>query len=501
MGNEQVVGQFLIAAASPDDHYNCYLPFDPFTHFNQQVVCPMMSRLRRVLPPAVGAIALICCCPNANAQNEAERPGRPPGPGPEVQAETVITAHGETLQEAWSSALTVDPELEASRWQSSAAQRGLYAARAERLPSVSAGASYFVFDNPLTINAPIPGGPPITASVTVNQREFFVGSVRARQPLCTFGRIRSAIDAAGAEVTAAVADEERTGLDVKLQVATAYVGVLQAQRLLEVAHSGVTSLEAHERDVQNRLDQGIGIKANLLAVQVALANARQFRVQMHNGLTVAQAAYNRTLQRPLETAVQIQDLSRPTQEYELEMAIQQAFGLRPEIGFLSAKVRALRSLAHSTRAGKLPQFMLSGGFGFTENRFLDNEAFNNVAVLGEWNFWDSGRKRNRSAQLEQSAEALLRKRSNVESLIALQVKQAWHNLDSAQEQVNVNQQALNSADENLRVSRNRYQEGAGTNTEVLDAQTLRTQAYSNYYRSLYDSVLAEMQLLRAIGTL
>ena len=74
-------------------------------------------------------------------------------------------------------------------------------------------------------------------------------------------------------------------------------------------------------------------------------------------------------------------------------------------------------------------------------------------------------------------------------------------LDSAQEQVNVSQKALASADENLRVSRNRYTQGAGTNTEVLDAQTLRTNAYSNYFRSLYNSVLAEMRLLRAIGAL
>jgi len=290
-------------------------------------------------------------------------------------------------------------------------------------------------------------------------------------------------------------------LDIKLQVAAAYVGVLRAQRLLEVARDGTTSLEAHEQQVKNQVDQGVGIRANLLAVQVALANARQFRLRMQNLLVVAEAAYNRALQRPLDTPVQIQDLSEPTQQYELELAIQQALGQRPEIGLLSAKVRALRSLADSVRAGKHPQIVLDGGFSFIENRTLDNEAYNNIAVMAEWNFWDSGRKRNRTAQLEQSAEALLRKRSNVESLIALQVKQGWHNLDSAQQQVRVNRESLQSADENLRVSRNRYQQGAGTNTEVLDAQTLRTGAYSNYYSSLYESVLAEKQLLRAIGTL
>ncbi len=425
---------------------------------------------------------------------------------PRGKLPSVIATSGETLQDAWATALSVDPGLESSRWQSSAAQRGLYAARAERLPSVSATGSYSVFDNPLTVNAPVGPLPPIlpdpvTASVTVNQREFFLGSVRATQPVYTFGRISSAIDAAGAEVTAAVADEERTELDVKLQVAAAFVGVLKAQRLLEVAHDGVASLEAHERQVNNQVDQGVGIRANLLAVQVALANSRQFRLQVQNLLTVTEAAYNRALQRPLESLVQIQDLPEPTQQYQLEQAIQQALGQRPEIGLLSAKVRSLRSLADSVHAGSLPQVVLSGGFSYTENKFLDNETFNDVSVLADWNFWDSGRKRNRAAQLEQSAEALLRKRSNVESLITLQVKKAWHDLDSAQQQVLVNRQSLQSADENLRVSRNRYEQGAGTNTEVLDAQTLRTQAYSNYFTSLYESVLAEMQLRRAMGIL
>ena len=459
-----------------------------------------MSQSRPLPALAVCLWILICCPVEAIAQVNGDL-SQPPDPNPVRLAppEPVGDASAETLQDAWSLALNVDPNLEASRWQSSAAQRGLYAARAERLPSLSARGSYNVFDNPLSYLAPV--NPLGVASVEVNQREFFLGGVRATQPLYTFGRITSAIDAAGADVTAAVANEQRTGLDVKLQVAAAYVAVLRAQRLLEVANRNVEGLESHERQVKNQVEQGVGIRANLLAVQVALANARQFRLQMENLLTVSRAAYNRALQRPLEDPVQIEDLSEPTQVYEVDLAIGQALNQRPEIGFLSAKVRALRSLADSVHAGKYPQIVLDGGYSFIENKFLANENFNNVSVLAEWNFWDSGRKQNRTAQLEQTAEALLRERSNVESLIALQVKQAWHNLDSARQQMSVNRQALESADENVRVSKNRYEQGAGTNTEVLDAQTLRTQAYSNYYTSLYESVLGEMQLLRAIGAL
>ncbi len=466
----------------------------------------MMSRSRKMLAAAVFILASGWRLTGVCAQEVLELPTpSDSNAGSGDQVHSVITEGGESLQEAWVIALSVDPDLEASRWQASAAQRGLYAARAERLPSISASGSYSVYDNPLTLLAPVPAMGPIPpgtiASVTANQREFFLGGVQVTQPLYTFGRISSAIDSAGAEVTAAVADRQSTELDIKLQVAQAYVGVLKAQRLLEVATGSVRSLDAHQREVKDLVDQGVGIRANLLAVQVALANAQQFRLQIQNLLTVSQAAYNRTLQRPLDAAVEVQDLSQPTQEHDLDLSMRQALGRRPEIGFLSAKVRALRSQAKSIHAGKKPQIVLDGGYNFIENRFLAQENYNHVAVQAEWNFWDAGRKGHRAAQLEQSAEALLRKRSHLESMITLQVKKAWHSLDSAQQQIDVNQRGLESADENLRVSKNRYQAGEGTNTEVLDAQTLRTQAYSNYYSSLYDSVLAEMQLLRAVGNL
>jgi outer membrane protein len=464
--------------------------------------------LQKHLMFTVGVVAITACCSSkADAQNLVQPPV-PSGfsPVPQESEALSVAAEGESLQDAWGIALSVDPSLEASRWQSSAAQRGLHATRAERLPSISASGSYSVFDNPLTILAPIPPVPGLlpggaTASVTATQREFFLGGVRATQPLYTAGRINAAIDAAGAEVTAAVSDEQRTELDVKLQVAAAYIGVLKARRLLQVANDSVTSLEDHARVVANQVKQGVGIRANQLAVEVALSNATQLRLRMRNLVTVAEAAYNRALQRPLDTPVQIQDLSQPTQAYDLNQATQQALGQRPEVGWLSAKVRSLRRLADSVDASRHPQIALEGGFSYVENKFFEHETFNNVAVLAEWNFWDAGRKRHRTAQLDQSAEALLRKRTEIESLIALQVKTSWHDLDSAEQQVDVSQRGLESADLNLQVSRNRYQQGVGTNTEVLDAQTLRTESYGNYFNSLYESVLAEMQLRRAIGNL
>ena len=41
------------------------------------------------------------------------------------------------------------------------------------MPSVSARASYNVFDNPLTINAPVPSMPPVEKLLSVKTGHFF----------------------------------------------------------------------------------------------------------------------------------------------------------------------------------------------------------------------------------------------------------------------------------------------------------------------------------------
>ena len=403
----------------------------------------------------------------------------------------------ETLTEAWSEALAVDQALEASQWTSSAAQRRLYAARAARWASLDGVATYQVFDKPLAVLVPLPSGG--TTSFDLTQREGVIAGVHATQPLYAGGAIRSNIDAAGAVVNVALSKEETTELDVMLGVATTYTNVLNALRALEVAEQAVTSLEGHTRDVRNRVDQGVGIRNNLLASEVALANARQQKLQVVALVDVTKAAYNRALQRPLDTAVDLVDLTEPQGEFSLAYLSEQALNQRPEISTLNASVQALRSQGSAVRAGNKPQFNIRGGFDFIENRFFENEAFASIAVVGEWKFFDAGGIRQKATALEQEAEALVRQRNDVETKILLQVRDTWQQLQTTRERVVVNRNTLASAEENLKVAKNRYIQGAGTNTEVLDAETLRTQTYSNYYQSVYNSVRALMGLSRAVG--
>jgi outer membrane protein TolC len=410
-----------------------------------------------------------------------------------------LQAAPETLEDAWLAALRGDQRIEASRWNYSAAESGLAAARSEYLPSLNLGADYLMLSQQPTYNLNLPPLP--TIGMPLAERDSAGAHGLITQPLFTSGRISSGVNAAAASMRANEADVNRTKLEIKINVAEIYVTVLRAIRITEVAESKVASLTAHNRVVTDHFEKGVVSKNDLLAAQVALADAQQQALEARNGLEVARSAYNRALSRDLMAPVLLTELQDSGESGDLNEMTRCAMQMRPEIAGLSAQATALREQAASVQAKKSPQVALQGGYIYQENRYLDPNGIGVLAVGVEWNAFDSGRIRNQSESLAKRAEAVLRMRKEVESQIALEVRQRWLDLQTARERVQVAHKATAQADENLRVARDRYEQQVGTNTEVLDAESLRVQAYTNFYNSNYQSVLAGLRLRRAVGNL
>jgi outer membrane protein len=410
-----------------------------------------------------------------------------------------IQAVPETLEEAWLAAIRGDQRIEASRWNYSAAESGLAAARSEYLPSLSLGAEYLMLSQQPTYNLNLPPLP--TVGLPLADRDSAGAHGMVTQPLFTSGRISSGVNAAEASVQANEAEVNRTKLEIKINVAEIYVTVLRAIRIAEVAESKVASLTAHNRVVTDHFEKGVVSKNDLLAAQVALADAQQQALEARNGLEVARSAYNRALGRDLTSPVTLTELQDKGESDDLYELTRCAMQMRPEIAGLSAQATALREQSASLQAKKSPQVALQGGYIYQGNSYIDPNGIGVVAVGVEWNAFDSGRIRNQADALARRAEALLHMRKDVESQIALEVRQKWLDLQTARQRVQVAHQATAQADENLRVARDRYEQQVGTNTEVLDAETLRVQAYTNFYNSNYQAVLAGLRLRRAVGNL
>ncbi len=429
----------------------------------------------------------------ANAQQQAI-----PVPTNTLEYGEGIVPTPETLEDAWRIALSVDRRLEASQWNASAASSNLAAARAERFPSLNLGADYIALSQEPAFN--LPSSPVLPSQLPFFEQSSGGAHAMVKQPLYTSGRISSGIRAAEAGTDASQAEYRRTQLDVKMSVAEYYVAVLRAIRQVEVFENKETSLAAHTRDVQAMLDKGLR-KDGFALGEVALADARQRVFQARNGLEIARASYNRMLGRPLANPVQLAELQQENVVGNVEDFTRQALQCRPEIAQLSAQARVFREQAAGIEAEKRPQVGMAGGYLYQQDKYISPNGVAGVGMLVEWNLFDSGRASNQANALREKAEAVIRMRFDLESVIALEVRQKWLDLQTALQKTDVARQANAQADENLRVARERYQQQVGTNTEVLDAETLRVQAFTNFYDSSYEAALTRLRLRRVAGSL
>jgi outer membrane protein TolC len=388
--------------------------------------------------------------------------------------------------------------LRASRENTAAAASQLEAAQSTRLPSVSLEAGYTALDNTPTSKADLLGQ---SLQMPVAQRESVVYKAMATLPLYTGGRIEGGIDAAAASLEAARLGEAGDVQNLKLRVADAYVNVLRAGRMLKVAESHVESLTAHTRDVENLHEQGMVARSDLLSVRVALADARQKALQAANALDLARAAYNRLLGRPLEQAVSLDELAPEAGQPSLASLTDRALVQRSELAALARQTEALRYQAVAVRGENRPQVALSGGYGYQENRYQVHEGQWMVTLGVRWNVFDGGVVSHRADAVERQAAALTEQRDDLASAIALQVRQAWLDVEETRKRIEVTQSAIAQAEENLRVVRDRYANGLSTNTEVLDAETLRANSEANHAAARYDAALAGLRLKRAAGDL
>ena len=104
-------------------------------------------------------------------------------------------------------------------------------------------------------------------------------------------------------------------------------------------------------------------------------------------------------------------------------------------------------------------------------------------------------------ELDERVQCLVDRRRDAESLISLQVRQAWLSLVEAQDRVKVSTTAVEQAEENLRIAREQYGAGLGTQTQLLQAETLRVGALGNRDNATLDVGLARLRLARAVGAL
>ncbi len=410
----------------------------------------------------------------------------------------------ESLQQAWAMALGRDPALAAVAAEADAAEARARAARAARLPSLEANAAYTRYDAAPALDV-TSGSFAFRSPRIFDHDDTVMAGARLSLPVYAGGSLVAGAAAAGQASLAAQAGQRQAAADLRLDVATHYVGVLRARRALAVADAAVESLAAHVSDVEVMVERESVATSDLLAARVALANARQQRLRAANAVEMAQAGYNRRLGQPLDRVPDLEErlvgASLEPGDRGLERLVEAALATREELGMLDAEAAALQAQARAERGRLLPQVALTAGYDHLETTILDREDFASIGLGLRWTLFDGGQVRQRAQALRRQGDAARLRREDLRTRVELQVREAWLGVGEADARGVPAREAVAQSDENLRITRELYGAGLVTHTQVLDAIALRVAAVNNRDDAQFDAELARLRLARATGGL
>ena len=339
-------------------------------------------------------------------------------------------------------------------------------------------------------------------SSSINYNYSFDNNLRLNFPLYTGGRNENNIDAAKSGLTQAELNLENTRQQIKLQTITAYFDILHYRDLMNTRQEAVNILAEHLNQTETKLKIGVVARADVLASKVQLANAQQNFITAQNNYENSIATLDNLIGLSMDTIIETTD-DLHYQKYDLDLnnCIEIALKNRPDFLAATEAVKQAISNQKVTKANKKPQVNATFSKTFNGERIFDDDHNENwsAGLSITWNVFDNNVT---NAQINESQATINRLKSielQTKESIELDVRKNFNNLFAAEKNILTTAISVDQAEEDFNIAKIKYNEGVGTNLEVMDAQEKLTEAKTNYYTALYNYNVSKANLDRSIG--
>lgn len=333
----------------------------------------------------------------------------------------------------------------------------------------------------------------VSASQMIFDGSYFVGLAAAR----TF-------------VNLSEQDYVLTKNDVAEQVTKAYYAALIDEFLENLVLSNLQRVDTLLRETKLMYENGFVEKIDVdrISVQYNNINTELAKVKRNSKLSMLLLKFYMGM--PIEQEILLADkLSEIDFDPEIEADQSFEYSDRAEYTQLLINQDLVQLDMRNTRAQRLPKLTLVANFGYNTG----TEDFTNIVNLNRWNplgafgvnftipIFDGLRKYHTIQKSKVQMQQLKLQSSYLENSIDLEIEQARVNLNNSVEQMENQLENYELAQEVYRVSKIKYQEGVGSNIEVIDAENSLITAQTNYFQALYNAIIAKVGLQRALGIL
>lgn len=402
------------------------------------------------------------------------------------------TATPITLDECIRRALSVPSSVSLARKDRDIADGDRIQARAGFLPQSAITLGY-------TYNAANLQERSTFSFVALNGMREYVALANIFQEIDTSGRLRAEYALAQANGRAAAASMAMAERELKRAVASAYYRLLLARHLVNAFR---TSLE-ESRQFENRTSllaaSGEAARADVVKASAQVA----FLVQALGTAELASKLANQDLAaywtRDVAQPIAIVDVFEQRLPPPAVQAEAAPFLRRFEFRLLDAQRDGFRAQARGAKANLYPRLGWTFQYGLDANKFAWNNrgyaAFVNLHIP----VFDWFRSLSQARQFESRAAQVADSRVIAERRYSQEYQSALERAREFYQQVQQCNAQVSLSEEDLRLSRLRYEGGEGAALDVVTAQNQLSQARANYYSSVASYLGARWDLEVAAG--
>lgn len=251
------------------------------------------------------------------------------------------------------------------------------------------------------------------------------------------------------------------------------------------------------KDVNLAVEAGLTLRNDLLKVELRQNEVESQKVKIQNGMTLVKMLLAQYCGLR-DTSFTLRYTTEAISPLSIKRDHQQALLNTPEYQLLDKQVEAT-SLQKKMAVGEnLPSVAVGAGYNY-HNLLGSDQTFGMIFAtvsvpLSNWWGGSHAIKRKKIAQ----QQAIDQRDDNAE-LLTIRMQKAWNDVEEAYQQLHIAERSIRQAEENLRLSRNCYQAGTTTMSDLLEAQMLYQQSLDKHTDAFADYQNKILAYKHAVG--
>jgi NodT family efflux transporter outer membrane factor (OMF) lipoprotein len=318
-----------------------------------------------------------------------------------------------------------------------------------------------------------------------------------------WGRIRRSVTAAREETQASAADLATATLSLQAELAFDYFELRSADAQKQVLDDTVKAYETALELTENRFEGGASPKSEVAQAQTQLDSAQVQQTDVGVERAQFEHAIAVIIGKP-PAAFSLAEVSRPFAPPGIPVSLpSELLERRPDIAAVERRVAEANEQIGIARAAFYPTVILSatGGFEGTSllNWFAWPSRFWAVGGSAAQTLFDAGRRHASSEAALAGYDALVASYRETTLAAFQQVEDNLAALRILEKEAQQERETVESAQESLQLSTNRYQGGVDNYLQVLTAQTIALSNERNEVDILRRRMDASVLLIKALG--